>query len=378
MDTKKGIYLDYNATTPMDPRVLETMLPYFSEQFANAGSAHLFGLGVSEAVELAQKQTAALIGAKPLEVVFTSGATESINLVIKGYRNHLKKHIIVFSTEHKAVLDTCAAMEAEGFTISCLQVHSDGSLPLESLKNEITPDTLLVCAMLVNNETGLINPIKEIAQMAHEKGTYLLCDATQGVGKMPIDVTESGADFLAFSAHKFYGPKGIGGLYISPAVRDKPESLIHGGGQQRNRRSGTLNVPGIVAMGKASEISKIDMQSDAIRIGGLRDRLENELLRIGDTFANGKVQNRLYNTTNICFRGVDSERMILLLKNISVSNGAACSAVSTNPSHVLKAMGLSDADALASIRFSLGRFSTAEEIDAAIDRIKEVVRKLRI
>jgi len=371
------IYLDNNATTRLDKRVLDAMLPFFTEQYANAGSSHIFGLTIKEAVENAQQQVADLISVRPAEIVFTSGATESINLAIKGFGNNSRKHIVTVATEHRAVLDTSAYMENQGFSITYLPVNRYGLIDLEELKANVTDETLLVCIMLANNETGILQPIKEIADIAHSKGALLLCDATQAVGKIPVDVNGLGIDLMPFSAHKFYGPKGVGGLFVSSKIRKLLSPEIHGGGQQRNLRSGTLNVSGIIGLGKASEIALADMQNDALRIRALRNRLETELLKIEGSFINGTIELRLPNTTNICFPGVSSEKLIIGLQNIAVSSGSACSAATTEPSHVLIAMGLSDADALASIRFSLGRFTTTEEIDITIEKVSQLVKRIR-
>lgn len=373
------IYLDNNATTRLDDRVLTAMLPFFTEHYANAGSSHLFGLTVKEAVENAQHQVAGLIGARPAEIVFTSGATESINLAIKGLCNSdsSRRHIVTITTEHKAVLDTCAFMENEGFSITCLSVGKNGLVNLEDIRVAVTEDTLLVCVMLANNETGVLQPIKEIAAITHSKGALLLCDATQAVGKIPVDVTGLGVDLMPFSAHKFYGPKGVGGLFVSSKIRKLISPEIHGGGQQRNLRSGTLNVTGIIGLGKACEIALTDLQEDALRISALRNRLETGLLKIEGSYINGAIDARLSNTTNICFPGSNSEKLIIALQNIAVSSGSACSSVTTEPSHVLKAMGLSDSDALGSIRFSLGRFTTTQEIDITIETVMQLVKRIR-
>lgn len=377
-ERNKIIYLDNNATTRLDERVLQAMLPYFTEDYANANSSHLFGLTVNEAVEAAREEVADLIGASHKEIIFTSGATEAINLAIKGLVNHPKKHIVTAATEHKAVLDTCEWMETQGFTITYLPVQNDGLLDLEVLKNTITKDTLLVCVMFANNETGVVQPIKQISEIAHAKGALFMTDATQAVGKLAIDVSELGIDLMPLSAHKFYGPKGIGALYVSAAAKIKLDLQMHGGGHERKMRSGTLNVPGIVGLGKACEITLEQMQTDKKRITTLRNHLENELLKIESTFVNGTAEHRLYNTTNICFPGANSEKLILALGNIAVSNGSACSAVTTEPSYVLKALGLPDADALSSIRFSLGRFTTSEDIETTINKVTELVTQLRL
>ena len=373
----KIIYLDNNATTRVDNGVLQAMLPFFTEDYANASSSHLFGLTVNEAVEAAREQVADLIGGSPKEITFTSGATEAINLAIKGLINHPKKHIVTVATEHKAVLDTCEWMEKQGFIITYIPVQSDGIIDLDVLETAVTEDTLLVCVMYANNETGVLQPIKQISEISHAKGALYMTDATQAVGKLPIDVSELGIDLMPLSAHKFYGPKGIGALYISAAAKIKLDLQMHGGGHERKMRSGTLNVPGIVGLGKACEIASSEMQADSESIATLRNHLESGLLKIEGAFVNGNATHRLYNTTNICFPGANSEKLILALGNIAVSSGSACSAVTTEPSYVLKALGLSDADALNSIRFSLGRFTTDGEISRAIDRVTELVAQLR-
>ncbi|MEN2413154.1 cysteine desulfurase family protein [Flavobacterium mesophilum] len=376
MSQQSNIYLDNNATTRVDDRVLDTMIPYFKDSYANASSSHIAGLNVNEAVENAAWQTASLIGAKEDEIIFTSGATESINLAMKGLTNHDRKHIVTVTTEHKAVLKTCEFMESLGFEITYLPVASNGILNLEALNQAVTDKTLLVAVMMTNNETGVLQNIKEIAQIIHRKNALLMCDATQAVGKIPVDVKELGIDLLPLSAHKFFGPKGVGALYVSAKAKIKLEPQIHGGNQQRKLRSGTLNVPGIIGLGKASEIALNEMKSDQERIEKLRAKLENGLLQFEGSFINGDSSNRIYNTTNICFPNVNSEQLILALGNISVSNGSSCSAVTSEPSHVLKAMGLSDENALSSIRFSLGRFTTNEEIEETIEQVLSLARQL--
>jgi cysteine desulfurase len=377
MLSPERVYLDNNATTTTDPRVLNAMIPYFTEIYANANSPHLDGLLVKEGIENAYWQIADLIGVHDDEIIFTSGATEALNLAIKGFNYSSRKKIITFSTEHKAVLDTCGYMETQGFDVEYLSVKTDGTIDLDFFKNALTEDTFLVIVMMSNNETGTLQDIKTISEITHSKGALLLCDTTQAVGKIPIDGNDLGIDLLTISAHKLYGPKGIGALCISKKTEQKISAQIHGGGQQRNLRSGTLNVPGIIGLGKACEIAKSEMHNDETRIAQLRDYLETELLKIDGTFVNGSVTNRIYNTTNICFPGVWSEQLIIALGNISVSNGSACSSVTSKPSHVLKALGLSDEDALSSIRFSLGRFTTSEEIDFAIKKVTELVHQLR-
>lgn len=372
------IYLDYNATTPVDKRVVDAMLPYFNDFYANSGSSHIFGLTVREAVENAAEDVAELIGADSKEIIFTSGATESVNLALKGFKTDTDKNqIITVTTEHKAVLDTCAQLEKDGFKVDYLNVDHLGNINLAELESLITEKTLMVCIMLVNNETGIIRPIKEIAEMSHRKGCCVFCDATQAVGKIPVNIKELNTDLMAFSAHKFYGPKGIGALYIASAIKNKVQPQIQGGGQQNNLRSGTLNVPGIIGLGKAAEIALMEMEQDAQKIKMLRDHLENKLLKIPQTGINGDHSARIFNTTNICFEGIYSEDLILSLGNICVSSGSACNAVTTKPSHVLQAMGMSDRDALASIRFSIGKYTTLSEIETAVEKIEKTVLLLR-
>jgi len=378
MSQQLNVYLDNNATTPLDERVLKVMLPYFTDSYANASSNHLAGLAINEAVENAAWQTAELIGATPEEIIFTSGATESINLAVKGLVNQSKKHIVTVRTEHKAVLDTCQYMESIGFEVTYLPVDSEGVLDIDLLNESITDQTLMLIVMMVNNEIGVIHDIDAIAEIVHAKNAFFMCDATQAIGKIAVDVEKLGIDLLALSAHKFYGPKGIGALYLSAKAKIKLAPQLHGGGQQRKLRSGTLNVPAIIGLGKACEIAKAEMETDHKRIKILRDRLEKSLLEIEGSFVNGNIENRIYNTSNICFPGVNSESLILALQHISVSNGSSCSAVISEPSHVLKALGLSDENALSSIRFSLGKFTTEQEILLTIDRVSDLVRQLRM
>lgn len=376
MSQQPIIYFDNNATTRVDERVLNAMLPYFTHSYANATSSHLAGLTVNEAVENAAWQTASLIGAHEDEIIFTSGATESINLAIKGLANQNRKHIVTVATEHKAVLKTCEFMESVGFEVTYLPVAANGILDLEVLNQSITDKTVLVSIMMANNETGVLQNIAEISKIVHSKGALFMCDATQAVGKIQIDVQALGIDLLPFSAHKFYGPKGIGALYISAKAKIKLVPQLHGGDQQRKLRSGTLNIPGIIGLGKASEIALEEMKENQKRIEKLRNKLETGLLQFDGSFVNGSFADRIYNTSNICFPGVNSEQLILALGNISVSNGSSCSAVTSEPSHVLKALGLSDENALSSIRFSLGRFTTSEEIDETIERVLTLVQQL--
>lgn len=376
MDSSTLIYFDNNATTPIDERVLDAMLPFLKENFANASSTHHFGLKANEAVKNARVQVADLIGAEENEIIFTSGSTEAINIALKGVaENYSSKgnHIITVSTEHHAVLDTCRHLESKGYEVTYLPVSKEGLIDLNELKNSLRADTILVCVMYVNNETGVIQPIKEIASLAHEAGALLMTDATQAAGKIEIDVDALGIDLLCMSGHKMYAPKGVGALYVRQRTnRVKLSALIHGGGHEKGLRSGTLNVPSIVALGKACEVSQQEMKQDADRISALRNELENELLKIEGTFVNGKTENRIFNTTNICFYGNDANVMIGRMKNVAVSNGSACTAAVVEPSHVLVSMGLSDDDAFASIRFSIGKLNSENEVKAVIKIISEL------
>lgn len=381
------IYLDNNATTRIDPRVLDAMMPFLTDNFANAASTHPFGVSAHEAVKKARQQVADLLRCDPHELVFTSGATEAINLAIKGVSEsygHTKKHIITVQTEHKAVLDVCGYLEKRGYEVTYLPVQPDGLLDPDEVKNSLRPDTLLVSVMWVNNETGVIQPIREIAQLAHEAGALFMTDATQAVGKLPIDVDRDGIDLLTFSAHKCYGPKGIGGLYVrqhnlgGTSIRKvKLEAVLHGGGHERGLRSGTLNVPGIVGLGKAAELAPVADAKELRDVAALRDRLESELLQIPGTSVNGTQAHRLYNTTNVQFEDCDSDALIMGLEGIAVSNGSACTAASIDPSHVLLAMGLTEQQAFSCLRFSLSRFTTEEDIDKTIKAVKEIVEELR-
>ncbi|MRX48411.1 IscS subfamily cysteine desulfurase [Pedobacter puniceum] len=376
------IYLDNNATTPMDPRVLEAMLPYFTQKFGNAASRnHPFGWVAEEAVDYAREQVAKLIGASEKEIIFTSGATESDNLAIKGVYEMYKdkgNHIITLTTEHKAVLDTCKHLEKLGAQVTYLEVESDGLLDLQKLEAAMTPQTILVSVMYGNNEIGVIQPIKEISAIAHKHGALFFSDATQAVGKIPVNVNEDGIDLMAFTGHKMYGPKGVGALYVrrkNPRV--KVTSQMDGGGHERGMRSGTLNVPGIVGFGKACELCQLEMEQDAKRLSALRDKLENSLLELEESYVNGNKQNRLPHTTNISFKYVEGEGLMMAMKDMAVSSGSACTSASLEPSYVLKNLGLSDDLAHSSIRFGLGRFTTEEEVDFAIENTKKAVNHLR-
>jgi len=376
------IYLDNNATTPLDPRVLEAMLPYFTTKFGNAASrSHAFGWVAEEAVDYAREQAAKLIGCTDKEIIFTSGATEADNLAIKGvYEMYHEKgnHIITLATEHKAVLDTCKHLEKLGAEITYLAVNKDGLIDLAELEAAMTERTILVTIMYGNNETGVIQPVKEISAIAHQYGALFMTDATQAVGKIPVDVQTDGIDLLAFSAHKMYGPKGVGALYVrrkNPRV--KITAQLDGGGHERGMRSGTLNVPGIVGLGKACELCRLEMDAEAKRLSSLRDQMENSLTQIEESYINGNIEHRLPHVSNLSFRHVEGEALMMAMKDLAVSSGSACTSASLEPSYVLKSMGLSDDLAHSSIRFGLGRFSTKEEIDFAINEIRKAVTRLR-
>lgn len=376
--TYKYIYFDYNSTTPIDPRVLDAMMPYLKDNFANPSSTHYFGQSINEKVKQAREQIADLINAETKELIFTSGATEAINLAIKGIAENYSgkgKHIITVSTEHKAVLDTCKYLESKGYEITYLPVQPNGLIDLAIFEQSLRPDTILVSVMYVNNETGVIQPIKEIASITHIKGALFMTDATQTVGKIAVDVDDLGIDLLCFSGHKMYAPKGIGALFVRQrGNKVKLTPQIHGGGHEQGLRSGTLNVPGIIALGKACEIASQEMFDNQEKICDLRNILETQLLKLPKTSLNCNSKNRIYNTTNICFKGQDANVMIGRMKNIAISNGSACSSAVVEPSYVLKAIGLSDEDAFASIRFSLGKYNTIEDIENMVNTIKEVTR----
>jgi cysteine desulfurase len=385
---RRVIYLDNNATTQIDSRVLEGMMPFLTHEFANANSTHQFGSNAYEAVKVARSQVSELIGSEPYEIVFTSGSTEAINIAIKGVAENYQskgKHIVTLKTEHSAVLDTCRHLELKGFEVTYLSVGADGLVDLNEIKESLRNDTILVTVMHANNETGVIQPIKQIAELAHGVGALFMSDVTQTAGKIDVKVDELGIDILCLSGHKLYGPKGVGALYIRQRInRVKIPALFHGGGHEKGLRSGTLNVPGIVAMGLACNIAKQELSENAKFIGSLRDFLETELLEMEGTSVNGAVDSRLFNTTNIMFRGADSDALIIGLSNldnnvplIAVSNGSACTSTSIEPSHVLTAMGLDETSAFCSIRFSLGKFNTKDEIRIVIESVKAVVHDLR-
>ncbi|MEY3114219.1 MAG: hypothetical protein RL423_405 [Bacteroidota bacterium] len=380
---KLPIYLDHNATTPMDPRVLETMIPYFTENFGNAASRnHSFGWHAEEAVDYAREQIAQLIGADPKEIIFTSGATEGDNLGIKGvYEMYASKgnHIITCTTEHKAVLDTCKHLEKLGAEVTYLEVQPDGLVDLKELEAAMRPTTILVAIMYANNEIGVVQPVKEISAIAKKHGALFFTDAVQAVGKIPVDVNADGIDLMAFTAHKMYGPKGVGALYVrrkNPRV--KVTAQLDGGGHERGMRSGTLNVPGIVGFGKACELARLEMASDTERISKLRDKLENALKQIDESYVNGNPAHRLPHVSNISFKYVEGEGLMMgFNQDIALSSGSACTSASLEPSYVLKALGLGDDLAHSSLRFGLGRYTTEEQIDFTIKAVTDTVLKLR-
>lgn len=380
---KLPVYLDYNATTPCAPEVVQAMLPYFSEAFGNAASrTHSYGWQAEEAVTLAREQVAALIGAEPREIVFTSGATEALNLAIKGVAEAYAgkgNHIITVATEHKAVLDTCAHLEKKGMEITRLGVGADGRVDLQQLEKAIRPTTILIAVMYANNETGTLQPVQAISEMARRHGVLFCCDATQAVGKIPVRVNEEGLDLMAFSAHKLYGPKGVGALYTRR--KDPRVTLVaqlDGGGHEGGRRSGTLNVPGIVGFGEACRRCAAQMGMEAGRLAAFRDRLEEQLSSIPGSRINGSRVHRLPHVSNLSFEGVEARAVLAELGHeVALSSGSACSSAIIEPSHVLRAMGLSDALAYGSLRFSLGRPTTGEEIDFVARRVTAAVARLR-
>ena len=383
MAVKLPIYFDNHATTQVDPRVVQAMLPYFTEKFGNAASRNSpFGWAGEEAVENARVQVASLIGATPKEIIFTSGATESDNLMIKGVAEMYREkgnHIITQAIEHKAVLDTCKRLEKDGFEVTYLPVQRDGRVDPEDVRKAITPKTILITIMYANNEIGVINPIVEIGKIAKERGIFFAVDGVQAVGKIPVDVQKDNIDLLAISAHKIYGPKGVGALYVrrrNPRVQ--LSAIIDGGGHERGMRSGTLNVPGIVGLGAACEIAQKEMTEEAARLGKLRDRLRAGLeAKLDEVFINGSMEHRLPNNLNMSFAYVEGESLLMGINDIAVSSGSACTSATLEPSYVLKALGVGEDLAHTSIRFGLGRFNTEEEVDYVTDKIVTVVKKLR-
>src|SRR6266404_5470988 len=375
------VYLDYNATTPVEPEVLDVMLPYFSAEFGNAASIHTVGQRARAAVETARDQVAALLGARPQEIVFTSGGTESDNHAIFGIVRSAPgatKHVITTNIEHEAVLNTCQALEKDGVAVTYLPVNSDGVITMDQVEEAIRPHTTLITVMHANNELGSVQPLAQIGKLALQRDIYFHTDAVQSAGKIPLDVKTLGVDLLSISAHKLYGPKGIGALYIRGGSR--LQQLLYGGHHQRGFRPGTENVPGIVGLGKAAELSRISLNEDAVRVSALRDELERELLtRIPHSRANAAAAPRTPNTANITFPGIEGEALIIALdlKGFACSTGAACSSGAIEPSHVLTAIGLSAEDARSSIRFSLGRHTTQQEIAAALEIVPAAVAQLR-
>jgi cysteine desulfurase len=380
---KLPIYMDYHATTPVDPRVLEAMMPYFAQKFGNAASRnHPFGWEAEDAVEAARKQVADLIGANAKELIFTSGATESNNLAIKGVAEMYREkgnHVITCVTEHKAVIDTCKKLEKQGLRVTYLPVQKDGRIDLNELRASITDKTILITIMTANNEIGVIQPIAEIGAIAKEKGIIFHTDGVQAVGKVPFDVNALKVDLVSISAHKIYGPKGVGALYVR---RRSPRVLlaeqISGGGHERGMRSGTLNVPGIVGLGKAAELCRQEMEQDTARLRALRDRLNAQLHKnLDEIYINGSMEHRLPHNLNISFAYVEGESLLMGINDVAVSSGSACTSASLEPSYVLKALGAGDDLAHSSIRFGLGRWTTDEEVDYVVDKLTKVVRRLR-
>jgi cysteine desulfurase len=379
----RRIYLDHNATTPLDPRVLEAMMPYFTEKFGNAASRdHSFGQEAAQVVELARAQVAALLGAQPREIIFNSGATEGDNTVIKGVAEAYAergRHIITQPTEHKAVIDPCRYLEQHGYRVTMLPVDAYGRVDLDELHAAITPDTILVSIMHGNNEVGTLQPIAEIGKICEARGVLFHTDASQTFGKIPIDVHEMGIDLLTLSAHKIHGPKGVGAMYVrSRNPRVRPVPLLHGGGHERDLRSGTLNVPGIVGLGQAAELCGRNMETESPRLIALRDRLREGIMsRLDAVFLNGHPTERTPGNLNLSFAYVDAEALMMGFREIAVSSGSACTSASLEPSYVLRALGVDDVLAHGSIRFSVGRFNTEDEIDFVVERVAVVVKEKR-
>jgi cysteine desulfurase len=376
------VYMDNHATTACDPRVVEAMLPYFTEHYGNAASRnHVFGWRAEEAVETARAQVAALIGATPKEIVFTSGATESDNLMLKGAARYYREkgdHVVTLATEHKAVLDACLALESEGVRVTTLGVRPDGLVDPRAVEAALEEKTILVCVMWANNEIGVLQPIESIGRITRARGVLLAVDAAQAAGKVPIDVEAANVDLLALSAHKLYGPKGVGALYVRRKPRARLTPLIDGGGHERGMRSGTLDVPGIVGFGVACEIARREMADEALRLAALRDRLYDRIAsRLEGVRVNGTMERRLAGNLNLSFEGVEGEALLLALRDVCVSSGSACSSASLEPSHVIRALDGDAERAHASIRFGLGRFNTEEEVDFVSDRIVEKITELR-
>ncbi len=382
MALKLPIFMDNHSTTPLDPRVLEAMMPYLTSEFGNAASRnHSFGWHAEEASEKGREQVAKLIGASPKEIVWTSGATESDNLAIKGvaeFYGDKGNHIITAQTEHKAVLDTCKRLEKHGFQVTYLPVASDGRVSADDVAAAMTDKTILVSIMLANNEIGTVHPVDEIGKVVKARGAIFHIDAVQGVGKIPFSVDASKADLVSLSAHKMYGPKGIGALYVRRKPRVRIAPMVDGGGHERGMRSGTLNVPGIVGFGAAAELAQAEMASESVRLLALRNRLHERIkARLTETYVNGSLEHRLPGNLNLSFAYVEGEGLLMALKDVAVSSGSACTSASLEPSYVLRALGIGEELAHTSIRFGIGRFNTEEEIDFVSDLVIEKVNRLR-
>jgi cysteine desulfurase len=379
--TSRPIYMDYSATTPVDPRVVEKMVPFLYEHFGNPASrSHAYGWEAENAVETARRHVADLLHADPREIIWTSGATEGNNLAIKGAANFYEgrgRHVVTVKTEHKAVLDTCRELERQGFDVTYLDVGQDGLLDLDALRAALRADTILVSVMMVNNETGVIQPVAEIGAMCRERGIVFHCDAVQAAGKIAIDVGALGVDLLTVTAHKVYGPKGIGALYVRRKPRVRIEAQMHGGGHERGMRSGTLPAHQIVGMGEAFRLAKEEMEEESRRVGALRDRLLAGLLGLDEVYVNGDLIHRIPHNLNVSFNFVEGESLIMGIKGVAVSSGSACTSASLEPSYVLRALGRSDELAHSSIRFTLGRFTTVAEVDEVIRQVRETVARLR-
>ncbi|TFW15769.1 IscS subfamily cysteine desulfurase [Duganella callida] len=375
------IYMDYSATTPIDPRVADAMIPYLREQFGNPASrSHMYGWTAEKAVEEARANVAALVNADPREIIWTSGATESNNLALKGAAQFYKtkgKHIITVKTEHKAVLDTVRELERQGFEATYLDPQDNGLVSVEQIAAAVRPDTILISVMYVNNEIGVIQPIAEIGEFCRSKGIIFHCDAAQATGKVHIDLQKTKVDLMTFTAHKTYGPKGVGALYVCRKPRVRIEAQMHGGGHERGLRSGTLPTHQIVGMGEAFRLAKVEMDSEIARIKALRDRLAKGLQEIEETYINGDMDHRVPHNLNVSFNYVEGESLIMAVKDLAVSSGSACTSASLEPSYVLRALGRSDELAHSSIRFTIGRFTTEADIDFAVDLMKSKVNKLR-
>ncbi|KWC83126.1 cysteine desulfurase [Burkholderia cepacia] len=377
----RPIYMDYSATTPVDPRVVDKMVPFLHEQFGNPASrSHSYGWDAEQAVEEARAHVAALLGADPREIVWTSGATEGNNLAIKGAAHFYQgkgRHLVTVKTEHKAVLDTCRELERQGFDVTYLDVREDGLLDLDTVRQALRADTILVSVMLANNETGVIQPVAEIGALCRARGIVFHCDAVQAAGKIPVDVNALNVDLLTVTAHKVYGPKGIGALYVRRKPRVRIEAQMHGGGHERGMRSGTLPTHQIVGMGEAFRLAKEEMAEESRRVGALRDRLLAGLSTLDEVYVNGDLARRIPHNLNISFNFVEGESLIMGIKGVAVSSGSACTSASLEPSYVLRALGRSDELAHSSIRFTLGRFTTEAEVDSVIAQVRDTVGKLR-